>query len=466
MLKLFKELRRRKVLTTLGAYAAAAFVIMQVSDTVFPALRFPDWTVAFVIILIILGFPITFFLSWTYDLKREAEADDKLGHEDVPSVKKSKKLLLPITGFLTIIGGLFWVWYSLGDVTSGSDIDLQLGIKKTIAVFGFENLSGKKEDDHLCSGISLHIRDVLNKIGKLNVKARRFTLNNNPKVLDLDYYIDGVLSEVRGNRTIVVSIVNAKSETDLWSGQFKYNDKEILSIQDTIIKSILTELEIAPIGNEITSSAHVYKNQENFKLIGEGIYHYDKQNYTEAIKAFNSVLASDSENIVALYHKANSFFELDNFQEAMTIYKNILGQSIDIDPIQLRMSVPKRKGVHSILCENIELIEDKDLAIMLLRGDRGSRLVCFNTVSMEGVWDVDIDDPFVSSPVIINNIIYLSSNRFKKEQIGEPTLYAYNISNGKNTFIREFPRDNQDQTVLFTILEDYSNISDNNSLKL
>ena len=94
MLKLFKELKRRKVLTTLGAYAAAAFVIMQVSDTVFPALRFPDWTVAFVIVLIILGFPITFFLSWTYDLKREAEADDKLGHEDVPSVKKSKKLLL------------------------------------------------------------------------------------------------------------------------------------------------------------------------------------------------------------------------------------------------------------------------------------------------------------------------------------------------------------------------------------
>ena len=251
MLKLFKELKRRKVLTTLGAYAAAAFVIMQVSDTVFPALHFPDWTVALVIILIILGFPITFFLSWTYDLKREAEADDKLGPEDVPSVKKSNKLLLPITGFLTIIGGLFWFWYSLGDVTSGSDIDFQLGIKKTIAVFPFDNLSGKKEDDHLCSAISLHIRNVLNKIGKLNVKARRFTLNNNPKDLDLDYYIDGYidapLSGAGGSRNIVVDIVNAKSETDLWSGQFKYNDKEILAIQDTIIKSILSKLEISPI---------------------------------------------------------------------------------------------------------------------------------------------------------------------------------------------------------------------------
>ena len=108
MLKLFQELKRRKVLTTLGVYAGAAFIIIQVAEIVFPRILIPDWAVTFVIVLAILGFPITFFLSWTYDLKREAEADDKLGAEDVPSVKKSNKLLLPITGFLTIIGGLFW----------------------------------------------------------------------------------------------------------------------------------------------------------------------------------------------------------------------------------------------------------------------------------------------------------------------------------------------------------------------
>ena len=48
MQKLFKELKRRKVLKTMGAYAAAAFVIMQVAATVFPALKFPDWTVAMI----------------------------------------------------------------------------------------------------------------------------------------------------------------------------------------------------------------------------------------------------------------------------------------------------------------------------------------------------------------------------------------------------------------------------------
>ncbi len=83
MLKLFKELKRRKVLKTLGVYGAATIVITQLAASVFPFLYLPDWTVTLVIVLVILGFPITFFLSWTYDLKRENKMDDASEHEDV-----------------------------------------------------------------------------------------------------------------------------------------------------------------------------------------------------------------------------------------------------------------------------------------------------------------------------------------------------------------------------------------------
>ena len=92
MLKLLQELKRRKVLKTLGVYAGAAFIIIQVAEIVFPRLLIPDWAVTFVIVLAIMGFPLTFFLSWTYDLKRGDEADDKLGYEDAEPDKKSKNL--------------------------------------------------------------------------------------------------------------------------------------------------------------------------------------------------------------------------------------------------------------------------------------------------------------------------------------------------------------------------------------
>ena len=71
--RLIEELKRRNVLKTMGVYAAAAFIIIQVSEIVFPRLFLPDWTVTFIIVLVLIGFPITFFLSWTYNVYPNSE---------------------------------------------------------------------------------------------------------------------------------------------------------------------------------------------------------------------------------------------------------------------------------------------------------------------------------------------------------------------------------------------------------
>ena len=228
MLKLFKEFKRRKVLTTMGVYGAAALVIINLATSVFPYLNLPDWTVTFVIVLVVLGFPITFFLSWTYDLKREIKTDEKSG-------KKSRKVLLPLTGFLTIVGGAFWIWYSLGDVSAASERDLQMGIKKSIAVLNFKNLSGEKGGDYYCSAISEYIRSALLKLGKLDVKHLA-SENNVPNDLDLDYFIEGTISGTEGSRNIFVSLIDAKSKSYLSKEHYKLIDEQILAYQDTIIK--------------------------------------------------------------------------------------------------------------------------------------------------------------------------------------------------------------------------------------
>ena len=463
MLKLFKELKRRKVLTTLGVYAGAAVIIIQVADVVFPALRFPDWTVAFVVVLVFLGFPITFFLSWTYDLKREGGTNNNSGYEDAKSNKKSKNVLLPITGFLTIIGIVFWAWYSLGDVTSASDLNLQIGIKKSIAVMKIKNNTSKNDNDRLCSGISVHIRSVLASVGKLDVKSRLASLHNNITELNVDYIIDGELYEVGGERKINISLVEAKSKSILKDYNHKFDDDDnIFTYQDTIIKNILTELEIDPSVNGFISNKSEYGNVENFKLIGEGIISFDNKNYPAAIKAFNSVLESDPKNIVALYHKANCFYGQNKFTDAMQIYESIFDSSDEASHIGWQWQLPKKETINQTLCTNIELVGKKELAIMLFRDGGRCRLVGFNPESKTIVWETHIDDKYVSSPVIINNTIFLTSNRIRKEEEGEPTLYTYNLE-GIQIFAQEYPRDNENQGVIFTISEEYSNISDDNS---
>ncbi|SVD99631.1 uncharacterized protein METZ01_LOCUS452485, partial [marine metagenome] len=88
-MNLFQELKRRKVFKTLGVYGAAAFIILQVSDIVFPRLLLPDWTATFVIILLILGFPLTFFMSWNYDITPDQHQQSEDGSENLPTSKES-----------------------------------------------------------------------------------------------------------------------------------------------------------------------------------------------------------------------------------------------------------------------------------------------------------------------------------------------------------------------------------------
>ena len=84
----WNELKRRKVFRVVAMYAATAFIILEVVDIVLPRLGLPDWTVTFVIILLIIGFPITVILSWIFDITPE-------GILKTGSIKEEKKKGIP-----------------------------------------------------------------------------------------------------------------------------------------------------------------------------------------------------------------------------------------------------------------------------------------------------------------------------------------------------------------------------------
>jgi hypothetical protein len=53
----YSELKHRKVFRVVAVYAVVAFGVAQVADSAAPGLLLPDWSFAFVLFLLILGFP-------------------------------------------------------------------------------------------------------------------------------------------------------------------------------------------------------------------------------------------------------------------------------------------------------------------------------------------------------------------------------------------------------------------------
>ena len=67
----FLEELKRRVIRVALVYAGVAYVIIEAADLIFPRSQLPDWTVALVIGLALVGFPVALVLAWAYVLTPE-----------------------------------------------------------------------------------------------------------------------------------------------------------------------------------------------------------------------------------------------------------------------------------------------------------------------------------------------------------------------------------------------------------
>src|SRR5205809_1371477 len=76
----FAELKRRNVYKVAVAYVVAGWALAQGSAQVFPVFDIPNWAVRLIVLVIIIGFPISLVIAWAFELtpeglKRTEDAD-------------------------------------------------------------------------------------------------------------------------------------------------------------------------------------------------------------------------------------------------------------------------------------------------------------------------------------------------------------------------------------------------------
>src|SRR5881392_255100 len=67
----FGELKRRNVYKVAIAYGVVAWLLIQIASQVFPFFEIPNWAVRFVVLAIIIGFPIALILAWAFEVTPE-----------------------------------------------------------------------------------------------------------------------------------------------------------------------------------------------------------------------------------------------------------------------------------------------------------------------------------------------------------------------------------------------------------
>ena len=264
-MSLYHELKRRNVLRVAIAYLAGSWLLVEVAETIFPLYGFGDAPARIVVTVLAIGFPLFLLFSWVFEitpegLKRETEIDRAVSITH----KTGKKLDRIIIVLLALALGYFaFDKFVLDPVRDAGELAVatQEGRSealvesygdKSIAVLPFVNMSDDPGNEYFSDGISEELLNLLSKISEMRVisrsssfafKGEKTDIPTVAKKLNVAHVLEGSVRKAGNQVRITAQLIDARSDTHLWSETYDRELENIFDVQDEISEAIVGALK-------------------------------------------------------------------------------------------------------------------------------------------------------------------------------------------------------------------------------
>ncbi len=276
-MNLYTELKRRNVFKVAAAYVIVGWLVMQAGDTLAPALHLPDWVNSALAFFLILGFPLAVFFAWVFELtpeglKKEKEVDRT---QSITSAT-GQKLNVTIIALMALALSYFaWDKFGRGpaaqrvvvhpsadtgeaiaDAVPAAPIP-QAPDSRSIAVLPFVNMSDDADNEYFSDGITEDVLNLLAKIPELKVTSRSsvFSLKGQnidiptvAKKLHVSHILEGSVRKAGERVRITAQLIEAGSDTHVWSESYDRELDDIFAIQDEIARKVVDVLHLKLLG--------------------------------------------------------------------------------------------------------------------------------------------------------------------------------------------------------------------------
>ena len=362
----FNELKRRNVFKVAAAYIIVSWILLQISDTLVPALRLPEWFHSGVAFVLIIGFPIALVFAWAFDMTPDGLKREQDDNGSQPRAGTSGQLLNYTIIASLAVALVYFVWESR--IQTGSEPSPQEPIAQTvepdseksavppvakeesrdnnsIAVLPFINMSSDLEQEYFSDGITEEILNLLVKIPELKVTSRTSVFAFKGQSVDIPtvaeklgvaHILEGSVRK-SGNRVrITAQLIEASSDVHLWSETYERQLDDIFAIQDEIAREVVKALHIqllgeAPIAISTNIDAYnLYLRGKHFATLGtlEGL--------ESSVKAYQESIALDANFAppwagLSRVLRRQGLNHVTDLQEAMEASRNAAMRALEID---------------------------------------------------------------------------------------------------------------------------------------
>ncbi len=188
--------------------------------------------------------------------------------------------------------------------------------EKSIAVLPFRDMSQKQDQQYLSDGLAEQVLTMLAKLPELRVISRSsaFTFRDQnvsmstiAKKLDVGYVLEGSVRQAGDRMRVTVRLVEARSDTDLWSDVYDRPMDDIFAVQDEIAAGVVEQLKVRLFGRPMPVVRKTDPTALKLYLQANLVDPQDAASYDRRIDLLNQALAIDPQYIDALNKLAVSY---------------------------------------------------------------------------------------------------------------------------------------------------------------
>jgi TolB-like protein len=247
--RLLAELKRRNVFRVAAVYGATAFVTIEAADLVFPRIPLPEWTIALVVWLALLGLPLALALAWAYERTPEGlKATDPAETAELDAIVRQPRRgrwpagIAAVAGVALLALGAWWTLARTGPGARSYD---------SIAVLPFVNMSEDPDNQYFSDGLAEELISALAGVEDLKVAGRtssfalrdqNLDLRTIGDTLDVEAVLEGSVRRSEDRVRITAQLIDAETGFHLWSEEYDRDITDIFMVQEELAQSIVRAL--------------------------------------------------------------------------------------------------------------------------------------------------------------------------------------------------------------------------------
>ncbi|MGI8956817.1 MAG: tetratricopeptide repeat protein [Chthoniobacterales bacterium] len=250
------ELKRRKVYSVAVAYAVVSWLLIQIVTQTFPFFEIPNWAIRWVLLILIVGFPLALVLSWAFELTPEGIKPTGSKADGKPVTRRTGRKFVAVIAILASLAVGMSLFRAARPKPTPPVVDSPLAVAtipaKSIAVLPFQSLSANPENAFFADGVQDEILTDLARVADLKVISRTSVMQYKGEgarnvraigqALGVAHLLEGTVQRSGSKVRVNAQLIDARTDAHLWAHSYDRDVSDLLAIQSEIAETIADQL--------------------------------------------------------------------------------------------------------------------------------------------------------------------------------------------------------------------------------